>query len=82
MSTVRKKELLHEAYDAALISAGGDDVSMAARKVVRMPLNAPETFNGAAKLAGAVAISSMLIKYGQEKKGIPTDPLKLRNYIQ
>ena len=79
---MRKKELLHEAYDAALISAGGDDVSMAARKVVRMPLNTPESFNGAAKLAGTVAISSMLFKYGQEKKWIPSDPLKLLNYTQ
>ena len=73
MSTVRKKELLHETYDAALISVGGDDVYMAARKVVRMPLNTTESFNQAAKLGGVVAISSMLIKDGQEKKWIPTD---------
>ena len=66
MSTVNKKELLSEAYDAAIITASAIGVSM----VAGMPLNKP------AKLALPVGASSMLIKYGQEKKWIPNYPFK------
>ena len=66
--TVNKKELWNEAYDAALITTGAIGASMVAKKVVETPLNTPETLKGAAKLVLAAGASSMLIKYGQEKK--------------
>ena len=46
MSSINKKKLLNEAYDAILIMAGAVEVSMTAKKLAGMPLNTPEILKG------------------------------------
>lgn len=76
MSTVSKKELLNEAYDSLLIAGGAIALSMIAKKIVGMPLNTPEKLKGTAKLAAAVAVSTMAVKWAQDKKYLPVELLQ------
>ena len=61
-SEINKKELLNEAYDAVLVMARAVGVSMITKKVAGMPLNTLKTRKGKAKLAAAVALSTMAVK--------------------
>lgn len=51
MSTINKKKLFKDTYDVTLVTAGAIGVTMVAKKVLGMPLNTPETINGAVKWA-------------------------------
>lgn len=76
MSTINKKKLLNEVYDAALVTGRAIGISIISKKVGGMPLNTPETVRGAVKLGVALGASTMLVKRAQVKKYLPVDPFK------
>ena len=87
MSTVNNKELMKELYDAALVTAGVVGLSMVSEKVLGEKLTDASTLKDTGKLEGGVAVSTMLVKWAQDKKYIPTDPfsknqLNVFYYIQ
>jgi hypothetical protein len=69
--TDTKKEVINELYDAALLTTGVVGVSYLAKTVVGKSLGAPMTMEGAAKLAVAVAGSTLTIGYLKDKGYIP-----------
>lgn len=73
-SSIDRKELMNELYDAALVTAGAVAVSMASKKVLKEPLGTPESVKGTLKLATAVGASTLLVKWAQSKKYLPVDP--------
>ena len=70
---VSQKDMINDAYTAATITAGAVGVSYVAKKFLKTPLGVPETVNGAAKLAVAVGLGSLLVKTLQEKKYLPKE---------
>ena len=72
MSTVDKKELMNEVYDADLVTAGVVGVSMASKNVLGKKLTDSSTLKDTAKLAAGVAVSTILVKWAQDKKYIPS----------
>ena len=68
---VSQKDMINDAYTAAVITAGAVGVSYASKKFLKTPLEVPETVNGAAKLAVAVGLGSLLVKALQGKEYIP-----------
>ena len=77
MTTVNKKELMNEAYDAVLITAGVVGISMVSKKILGEKLITASTLTDTAKLAVGVTASSMLVKWAQDKKYLPVDPFKM-----
>ena len=61
-STVNKKELMNELYDAALVTAGVVGVSMVSKKVLGEKLTDASTLKDTAKLGAGVAVSTILVK--------------------
>ena len=61
--SVNKTEMLNELYDAALVTGGAVAMSMIGKKVANMPLSTPESLKGTAKLALAVGLSTIGVKY-------------------
>ena len=74
MSTVNKKELMNEVYDAALVTTGVVGLSMASKRVLGEKLTDASSLKDTAKLAVGVAASTMLVKWAQNKKYLPFDP--------
>ena len=70
---VSQKDMINDAYTAAVITVGAVGVSMASRKLLKNSLGVPETVNGAAKLAVAVGLGTLLVKTLQEKKYLPEE---------
>ena len=70
------KQIMNEMYDALLITSFAVALSMASKKILREPLSTPETMKGTLKLAVAVTGGTLITKYLQEKKILPTDPFK------
>ena len=58
-----KKEMVNDLYNAALFTIGAVGVSMASKKVLGEPLSAPASLQGTAKLAAAVGLSTLGVKY-------------------
>ena len=77
MTTVNKKELMNEAYDAALVTAGVVGLSMASKKVLGEKLTNASSLKDTAKLVVGFAASTMLLKWAQDKKYLPVDPFKM-----
>ena len=76
-----QKDMINDAYTAAVITAGAVGVSYASQKFFvckqeKTPLGVPETVNGAAKLAVAVGLGTLLVKKLQEKKYLPEEICK------
>ena len=69
--SVDRKELINEVHDAALVTGGGVGISIASKKIANMPLSTPKSLKGAAKLALAVRLSTMAVKWAQGKKYLP-----------
>ena len=69
---------MDELYDSMLITAGAVGFSMATKKVLGESLGTPVTLVGTAKLAGAVGVSTLLVKWLQMKKYIPVDPFSTK----
>lgn len=76
ISMVGQKDVLNELYTAAVITAGAMGISYLSKRVTKDPLGVPATLNGAAKLAVAIGVSSVLAKTLQEKKYLPEEPFK------
>ena len=76
MSTVNKKELLNEAFDALLVSSGVVLLSMASKKLLGEKLTDASTIKDIGKLSVGVTASTMIVKYAQSKDYIPHDPFK------
>ena len=74
MTTIDRKELMNEVYDALLATVGAVAVSMASKKLLKEPLGTPENIVGTLKLAGAVSAGTLIVKWLQAQKYIPTDP--------
>ena len=70
---VSQKDMINNAYTAAVITAGAVGVSYASKKFLKTPLGVPETVNGAAKLAVAVGLGTLLVKAVQDKEYIPKE---------
>ena len=67
---------MNEAFDALLVTVGVVGLSMASKKLLGEKLTDASTMKDIAKLAAAVAGSTMLVKYAQTKKWVPEDPFK------
>jgi hypothetical protein len=68
-----KKEMVNDLYNAALFTIGAVGVSMASKKVLGEPLSTPTSLQGTAKLAAAVGLSTLGVKYLQGKGYIPKE---------
>lgn len=67
---------MNELYDAGLITLGAVAVSMASRKLAKDDLGVPSTAQRILKLAAAIGVGSMAVKYAKTKKYIPENPFK------
>ena len=76
MSTVNKKELLNEAVDALFVTVGAVGLSMASKKLLGDKLTDASSAKEIVKLAAGITLSTMLVKYAQDKKWLPNDPIK------
>ena len=77
MTTVNKKELMNETYDAALVTGGVVVLSMATKKVLGEKLTDASSLKDTAKLVVGVAASSMLVKWALCRKYLSVDPFKM-----
>ena len=73
---MNKKEAMNELYDSTLITLGAVGVGMVTRKTLKDGLSTPSNLILTLKLAAAVGLSTLGIKYMQDKKWIPSDPFK------
>lgn len=71
-----RKEVMNEVHNAVLVTGGTVSLTMVAKKVAGMLFGTPESLKGTAKLAVAVGLSTMVVKWAQEKKYLPIDPFK------
>ena len=71
-----EKNLMNEVYESALITLGAVTVSIISKKSIGEQLGTPATGNGTLKLAAAVSLGTIGVKYIQDKKWLPTDPFK------
>ena len=73
---MNRKEVMNELFDSTLITFGAVGVGMITRRVFSNGLSTPTSLVPTLKLAVSVGLSTLGIKYAQDKKWIPTDPLK------
>ena len=71
-----QKEVMNSVYTAAAVTAGAVGVSYVSKKFLKTPLGVPETVNGAAKLAVADGLGTLLVKALQDKEYIPKEIAK------
>ena len=71
-----KKEYLNELYHASLITSGVVVLSMASKKLLGEKLTDASSIKDIAKLSLGVSLSSVMVKYAQDKKWVPVDPFK------
>ena len=67
---------MNELFDSTLITMGAVGVGMITRKVFSDGLSTPASLVPTLKLATAVGLSTLGIKYAQDKEWIPENPLK------
>ena len=68
-----QKEVMNSVHTAAAVTAGAVRVSYVSKKFLKTLLGVPETVNGAAKLAVAVGLGTLLVKTLQDKEYIPKE---------
>ena len=73
---MNEKEIMNESYDTLMVTVGVVGFSMVSKKVFKEKLTHATDFCGIAKLTSGVAGSTLLVKWLQNKKYIPTDPFK------
>ena len=66
---MNKKEAMNELFDSTL-------VTMVARKAIGDGLSTPASLMSTLKLAAAIGVSTLGVKYMQDKKWIPENPFK------
>ena len=74
MGEMNRKEVMNELYDATLITFGAVSVSIVSKKVLGQKLTMAENLISTLQLAAVVGLSSLAVKYAQDKKWLPTDP--------
>ena len=73
---INRKEAMNELYDSTLITLGAVGIGMVTRKAIGDGLSIPASLITTLKLAAAVGLSTLGIKYAQDKKWIPENPFK------
>ena len=73
---MQKKEIMNELYDSVLVTTAVVGLSMLSKRLLKGKLTDATDFRDAAKLAVGVAGSTLLVKWLQNKKYIPTNPFK------
>ena len=73
---MQEKEIVNELYDSLMVSVGVVGLSMISKKIFQEKLTDATNFRDIAKLTAGVAGSTLLVKWLQNKKYIPTDPFK------
>ena len=73
---MQEKEIMNELYDATMVTVGVVGLSMLSKRVLKEKLTDATDFKDIAKLAVSVAGSTLIVKWLQNKKYIPTDPFK------
>ena len=73
---MQEKEIMNKVYDSILVTIGVVGLSMVSKKLLKKKLTDATDFKDIAKLAAGVAGSTLLVKWLQNKKYIPTDPFK------
>ena len=76
MSEMNRKEIMNELFDSTLVTMGAVGIGMISKKAIGDGLSTPASLITTLKLAAAVGLSTLGIKYMQDKKWIPTDPFK------
>ena len=73
---INRKDIMNKLFDSTLITIGAVGVGMITRKIFKDGLSAPSSLVPTLKLATAVGLSTLGIKYAQDKKWIPENPFK------
>ena len=73
---MNRKEAMNELFDSTLVTLVAVGIGMVTRKTINDGLSTPATMVSILKLAVAVGLSTLGIKYAQDKKWIPSDPFK------
>ena len=71
-----KKQAMNELFDSTLVTLGAVGVGMVTRKAIGDGLSTPGSLMTTLKLAVAIGLSTLGVKYAQDKKWIPEDPFK------
>ena len=71
-----KNDVINELYTAAVLTAGVVGVSFASKKVAKDSMGIPTTPNGVVKLAVALGLSAVGVKYLQDKNYLPKEIVK------
>ena len=69
MGEMNRKEVMNELYDTTLITFGAVGISMVTKKVFGEKLTTAENRMSTLKLEAAVGVSSLAVKYAQDKNG-------------
>ena len=75
-SDMNKKEAMNELFDSTLITMGAVGIGMVTRKAIGDGLSTPASLMTTLKLAVAIGLSTLGVKYAQDKKWIPENPFK------
>ena len=73
---MNRKEAMNELFDSTLVTLGAVGIGMVTRKAIGDGLSTPASLMTTLKLAVAVGVSTLGIKYAQDKKWIPENPFK------
>lgn len=73
---LEKKDIMNELYDASLVTLGAVGISLVSSKLMKDNLGVNTTMKGILKLASAIAVGTVGVKYLQGKKLIPNDPFE------
>ena len=71
-----KDEAMNDLYNSTLVTMGAVGVGMVARKVMKDGLSTPASLMSTLKLTVAVGLSTLGVKYAQDKKWIPENSFK------
>ena len=71
-----RKEAMNELYDSTLIALGAVGVGMLTRKAFGDGLSTPASLMTTLKLAATIGMSTLGVKYAQDKNWIPENPFK------
>ena len=73
---MNRKEAMNELFDSTLVTLGAVGVGMVTRKAINDGLSTPASLVTIVKLAVAVGVSTLGVKYAQDKNWIPSNPFK------
>ena len=71
-----KNEAMNDLNNSTLATLCAVGVGMLTRKVIKDGLSTPSSLMSTLKLTVAIALSTLVIKYAQDKKWIPENPFK------